>query len=68
MRIHLAPRVTRKPLDNLKVYGKYGSDATPTPQDYDFKSVSLWEDGEGIFLSKKKLKENAFSILVIGQS
>lgn len=42
MRIHLAPRVTRRPFDNVKIYGKYGKDSTPTPQNYDFKSVNLW--------------------------
>lgn len=31
VRIHLAPRVTRKPFDNIKIYGKYGKDVAPTP-------------------------------------
>lgn len=45
VRIHLAPRVTRRPFDNVKIYGKYGKDAVPTPTNYDFKSTNLWEDG-----------------------
>lgn len=68
MRIHLAPRVTRRPFDNVKIYGKYGKDATPTPKDYDFKSINLWEDGEGIFIRKADLKQKKMVLLVVGQT
>ena len=45
VRIHLAPRVTRKPFDNIKIYGNYGKDKDPTSEKHDFVSVNLWEDG-----------------------
>lgn len=49
------------------MYGKYGAQTSPTQKDYDFKSINLWEDGEAIFLLKKKMKSNEFSLLMIGQ-
>lgn len=69
IRIHLAPRVTKRPFDNIKIYGKYGSEnVSPTPQDHDFRSINLWEDGEGLFFTKKNLKERRFTLLIVGQS
>ena len=68
MRIHLAPRVTRKPFDNIKIYGKYGKDVAVSPQDFDFKSINLWEDGEGVFLKKSELKQKNFVLLIVGQA
>lgn len=44
-RVHVAPRTTRKPFDNIKIYGKFGSDTGLTTESYDFQSVNLWEDG-----------------------
>ena len=41
-RVHISTRVTRRPFDNVKIYGKYGKGTSPTPQDYDFKSINLW--------------------------
>jgi hypothetical protein len=40
----------------------------PTPQEFDFKSVNLWEDGEGIFLKKSALKQKKFVLLIVGQT
>lgn len=31
VRLHLAPRVTRRPFDNIKIYGKYGKDVAVSP-------------------------------------
>jgi len=44
-RVHIAPRVTNRPFDNVKMYGKWGKNSDPTPEDYDFTSTNLWEDG-----------------------
>jgi hypothetical protein len=41
-RVHVAPRVTQRPFDNIKIYGKFGKGAEPTAQDHDFQSVNLW--------------------------
>lgn len=68
VRIHLAPRVTRKPFDNVKIYGKFGRDAAPTPQQHDFTSINLWEDGEGVFLKKDQLKDKKLVLLIVGQA
>jgi hypothetical protein len=68
VRIHLAPRVTRKPFDNIKIYGKFGKNSNPTPQEFDFKSINLWEDGEGIFLKKDQLKQKTLMLLIVGQT
>ena len=29
-RVHIAPRVTNKPFDNVKIYGKWGRNSTPS--------------------------------------
>lgn len=65
-RVHVAPRATLRPFENIKIYGKYGKD-NPSPEDYDFKSTNLWEDGEGLFLSKNKMKEKNMYLLLVGQ-
>ncbi len=36
--------------DRVKIYGKYGTDQIPSPVNYDFKSMHLWLDAEGIYL------------------
>jgi hypothetical protein len=41
----LAPRATRKPFENVKMYGSFGKDVDPTPEKHDFTSSNLWEDG-----------------------
>ena len=67
VRIHLSPRTTLRPFDNCKIYGSFG-EIDPKASHYDFKSVSLYENGEGVFLSKDQVKSNVFKILVLGQS
>ena len=31
-RLHISQRVTQRPLDRLKIYGKYGNNSEPTPE------------------------------------
>ena len=38
--------------DKVKIYGKYGTEQIPSADDYDFKSIHLWQDAEGIYLDK----------------
>lgn len=64
--MHVAQRATQRPFDNVKIYGKYGKNS-PTPEDYDFKSTNLWEDGEGLFLKKKNMKDTNMYLLLVGQ-
>jgi hypothetical protein len=68
VRLHLAPRVTRRPFDSIKIYGKYGKDVAVSAQDFDFKSINLWEDGEGVFLKRTELKQRNFVLLIVGQA
>jgi hypothetical protein len=42
IRIFVRPRVHRHIFDKIRIYGKYGTDATPTIQDHDFTSINLW--------------------------
>lgn len=65
-RVHVAPRATQRPFDNVKIYGKYGKN-NPTSENYDFKSVNLWEDGEGLFIKKKDMKDTNMYLLLVGQ-
>lgn len=71
-RVHVSPRTTQRPFENVKIYGKYGQN-DPTPEDYDFKSVNLWEDGEGLFVTYKQMEEKGvkdknMNLLLVGQS
>ena len=62
----LAPRSKKIVGDTVKLYGKYGQLIAPTEQNYDFKSISLWGGGEGIFLSSSEVKNRNLTILLLG--
>ena len=65
-RVIIHPRASKNIFTHIKMYGKWGGDSSPTEKDHDFKSVNLWEDGEGIFLSKKDMREKSFNIFITG--
>ena len=48
------------------MYGKYGNNAEPTAEDYDFKSTYLWEDAEGIYLFKNEMKAKNMVLILYG--
>lgn len=68
LRIYLVPRVTRRPFDRVKIYGKYGHEGEPTSKSYDFESINLWDDGAGVFLKNTVIPSEEFTILIVGQA
>jgi hypothetical protein len=42
----------RSAFDKIKIYGTFG-DKEISETEFDFKSIHLWEDAEGVFLYGK---------------
>jgi hypothetical protein len=52
--------------DMVKIYGKFGLDSEPTAEDYDFISMHLWGDAEGVYLNKDEVKDTNMNLLITG--
>lgn len=49
----------------IKMIANYGS-KTPELNNYDIASTHVWDDGQGIFLSKDEMKSMKLTILIEG--
>lgn len=67
LRIIIKPETRRYAFDKIKMYGSFGTESDPSSQNYDFKSVHLWEDAEGIYLSRKELKQLKLNLILYGE-
>jgi hypothetical protein len=56
LKIIIKPETRRYIFDQVKMFGAYGEKSLPSSSKYDFKSLSLWEDAEGVYLTKAELK------------
>lgn len=46
------------------MYGTFGKDSLPSAEKHDFKSHYLWEDAEGIYLSRRELKQLTINLIL----
>ena len=63
----MKPETIRSAFDRVRIYGSFGHESTPSESQYDFKSIHLWEDAEGVFLYGKEVKENNVNLLIVGE-
>lgn len=46
------------------MYGTFGKDSLPSADHYDFKSLYLWEDAEGIYLLRHEIKDLSMNLIL----
>lgn len=61
----MKPETYRTPLDNVKMFAKYGLGEEPTPSDHDLASIHVWNEAEAIFISKEQVENMVGLILLI---
>ena len=49
----------------IRMFANYGG-TTPAENKHDIESVHLWDDGQGIFLVKEKMKNHKLTLLIEG--
>jgi hypothetical protein len=68
LRIVIKPETRRFAFDKIKMYGTYGKDSLPSADKHDFKSVYLWEDAEGIYLTRSEIKDLSMNLILEGEA
>jgi hypothetical protein len=67
LRLVVKPETRRYAFDKVKMYLTFGKDSHPSAEKHDVKSSYLWEDAEGIYLSRKEIKDLSMNIILEGE-